>query len=248
LVAGNEYSIHSPFIYEFYKKCVIASNSIIESGFGYPDIESLRRKLKNDQTVLSYKDPGNDEQLKRTISSLTKTSAKSPRLCRLLAAMIHHFKPKTALELGTSLGISTLYQWKELHDDAKLWTLEGNSAVIPNAQSHFDQFGANNLKLVEGKFSDTLPKVLSEIETIDWAFIDGHHQYQPTLDYFNLIIPKLNENTVIVLDDINWSDGMQGVWKEIIAKPEVTASVDLFFLGVVFFRKNLTKEAFKLRL
>jgi predicted O-methyltransferase YrrM len=47
------------------------------------------------------------------------------------------------------------------------------------------------------------------------VFIDGHHQYQPTLDYFEMIYPKCNKNEIIIFDDILWSTGMRRAWEEL---------------------------------
>ncbi len=154
--------------------------------------------------MLSFVDPGNGQHSRTSVSSIAKGSAKSPRLCSLLAAMIKYFKPEMALEMGTSLGLSSLYQWKELPPDAKFITLEGNPAVIPYAQKNFRQLGVHTIRLEPGLFSDTLPIILAEIDTLDWAFIDGHHQYQPTLDFYGAIAPKLKENSVLIFGDINW--------------------------------------------
>ncbi len=197
---------------------------------------------------MSFLNPANGKTLTESVRSIAKGSAKSPRLCRLLAATIYNFKPKTIIELGTSMGISTLYLWKELPGDGIIWTFEGNSALLPIAKENFNSSGADSIKLVEGRFNDTLPGTLSKIGQLDLAFIDGHHQYQATMGYYEMLRLKATENTILIFDDINWSEGMQQAWSEIVNKTEVTASVNLFFLGMVFFRKDLAKETFKLRL
>jgi len=51
----------------------------------------------------------------------------------------------------------------------------------------------------------------------------------------------------IIFDDIYWSEGMQQAWTEICARPEVTLSLDLFHMGVVFFNPGLTKEHYYIR-
>jgi hypothetical protein len=44
---------------------------------------------------------------------------------------------------------------------------------------------------------------------------------------------------VLIFDDIYWSPGMQEAWQTIIAMPEVTLSLDMHRLGMVFFRKEI---------
>ena len=53
-----------------------------------------------------------------------------------------------------------------------------------------------------GLFADTLEQVLQESEPIDYAFIDGHHLYQPTLDYFNMIWGYARDKAIFVFDNI----------------------------------------------
>jgi predicted O-methyltransferase YrrM len=90
--------------------------------------------------------------------------------------------------------------------------------------------------------------VLEKIKTLDMLFIDGNHSYDATMRYFEMCKPYLHNQSLIVFDDIYWSKGMTQAWKEIKADPIVTVSIDLFFIGLVFFRKEQVKENFKLRI
>ena len=82
---------------------------------------------------------------------------------------------------------------------------------------------------------------------LDLIFIDGHHQMQPTLAYFKRLKQCANNNTIFIFDDIHWSPDMEKAWIEIIADKDVSLSVDLFFLGIVFIRKELSKQHFELK-
>jgi hypothetical protein len=60
-------------------------------------------------------------------------------------------------------------------------------------------------------------------------------------------LAKATENTIFVFDDIYWSTEMKKAWDEISARPEVTISIDLYDLGIIFFRNNQEKQHFVLK-
>jgi predicted O-methyltransferase YrrM len=126
--------------------------------------------------------------------------------------------------------------------------MEGSTAVAEIAQSNFNRLNLHNIKLVTGNFDYTLSQTLKDINNIDFAFIDGNHRYEPTVRYFNQILSKSNQHTLIILDDIHWSEEMEGAWEEVKQHPAVTLTIDLFFIGLVFLRKEQQqKEHFVIR-
>jgi len=56
-----------------------------------------------------------------------------------------------------------------------------------------------------------------------------------------------NNNTIFIFDDIHWSDGMENAWKYIKANTRTTLTIDLFFVGIVFVKSELSKEDFTIR-
>ena len=99
-----------------------------------------------------------------------------------------------------------------------------------------------------GNFDDVLPEIIQQYQPLDFVYVDGNHQYTPTLSYFNQLIESLSPNGCIVFDDIYWSEGMQLAWKEIVNDPRVSLSVDFYHFGLVFIRQGVVKQHFKLRL
>ena len=102
--------------------------------------------------------------------------------------------------------------------------------------------GLTNIDLIEGNFDTQLPKWLEQHKSIDFAFIDGNHAFKPTLAYFEALLEVVHENSILVFDDIHWSAEMEQAWAHIRAHPRVTLSIDLFFIGVVFFRKEFAQK------
>jgi predicted O-methyltransferase YrrM len=158
----------------------------------------------------------------------------------MLFRLVDFFKPETVLEMGSSLGISSMY----LHfgnQKAKMISLEGSPEIAKLARENFKLLGAD-IELLEGNFSETLQTALEKLKKIDLAFIDGHHAELPTLSYFEQILPYCNEDSVLIFDDIYWSDEMAAAWEKIKLNSAVTLSVDLFYFGIVFFKKDFKEK------
>jgi len=183
----------------------------------------------------------------RTIGSIALTAAKPRKFGQLLFRMANHYRPNTILELGTSLGITTGYLALG-NQEANVITMEGSVAIAEKALENFRDMNLKNVKLVQGNFDDTLSKVLSALGRIDMAFVDGNHRKVPTLDYFRQLIQIMSAESVIVFDDIHWSREMEEAWEQIRQDPRVTLSIDLFFIGFVFFNPSFkVKQHFTIR-
>jgi predicted O-methyltransferase YrrM len=89
--------------------------------------------------------------------------------------MANHYRFNTILELGTSLGITTGYLALG-NQQANVITMEGSVAIAEKALENFRDMNLKNVKLVQGNFDDTLSKVLTALERIDMAFVDGNHR------------------------------------------------------------------------
>ena len=148
--------------------------------------------------------------------------------------------------MGTSLGISTLYQFYAARD-SKIISLEGCPMTAGAAKANFQRLKVDDIIQKVGEFDTTLPSAIKELGRLDYAFFDGNHRKKPTLKYFEQCLAHAHEGSVFIFDDIYWSEEMQEAWKTIQGHPEVTLTIDLFFLGIVFFRKEQRqKEHFKL--
>ena len=246
LHATNEHGIHSPFIYEFYNDAIADKTPF----YIYKDIESIRAKLLLTNLEIKIEDHGAGSKINQTsirkIKDIAKHTLKSPKYGQLLFRIVNRLKPKTILELGTSLGLSTLYLTAS-DKTIKVTTVEGCPNTAKAAQVNFDKIGFKNINLITDTFDHFLPLYLSQNNLLDFVFFDGNHQKEATLNYFNLCIEKTHQQTVFVFDDIHWSEGMTEAWKQIKKHPKVTSTIDLFFVGIVFFNKQLSKEDFLLR-
>jgi predicted O-methyltransferase YrrM len=164
----------------------------------------------------------------------------------LLYKLSKYLKPDVILEFGTAAGISASYM-KKGYPPAKLITLEGCASLADFAESTFGKMHIKGVEVISGNFDVTLSEVLSRLEKLDMVFFDGNHRKEPTLRYFESCLKLANENSVFVFDDIHWSLDMEEAWKAIKANPEVSITIDLFWLGLVFFKKGIAKQDFIIR-
>lgn len=238
---GKGHGTHSPFVFHFIRDVLNDHRPYPE----YEKVETLRKKLLEDRSTISIEDPGAGSMTGktnlRTVSSLARHSAKSPKLSQLLFRMVRYYQPRNIVELGTSLGISASYLALGARG-AKLVTIEGAEEVAGRAATIFSELQADNIELRKGNFNEIFPGLLEEEAYLDFLFVDGNHRKIPTLDYFQQALSKMDNDSVIIFDDIHWSAEMEEAWKEISDHPAVRCSIDLFWMGIVFFRNEFREK------
>lgn len=231
---GKGHGIHSPFVFDFITK-------VLRDKKKYPlynKIEALRKKLLLVKTAIIVEDLGAGSSVNkssvRTIGAIAASSLKKPKYGQLLFRIVQYYKPKTIIELGTSLGVTTAYLASG-NTNADVYTLEGAATVAAEASKNLRSLDVSNVEVVTGNFDDTLPDVLPGIDRIELAFIDGNHRKLPTINYFEQLLPKAAEQAVFIFDDIHWSSEMEEAWKYVQDHPAVYMTIDLFFIGLVIF-------------
>lgn len=238
---GKGHGMHSPFVFDFIAKVLNDKTVYAE----YEKVEALRNQLLNDNTVLEVEDFGAgsviDKKNKRSISSIAKNAAKPKKFGQLLFRMVKFYQSATILELGTSLGITTSYL-SLAKPGARLITMEGSNEIANVAKQNFKALELKNVELIEGNFDDTLSSIVRDRSSVDFAFIDGNHRQEPTERYFQQLLAKTNNDSIFVFDDIHWSSEMEAAWEAIKNNAAVTCSIDLFFIGIVFFRKEFKEK------
>ena len=249
LRAGTAHGLHSPFVFGLYTTVIRHSGEFS----AYPRVEKRRQALLASDEVLEVSDFGAGSQVagaggrRRAVRAIARHAAKPPRLAQLLFRLVNHFRPATILELGTSLGLTTAYL-AAADSRHRVITFEGCPNTAAVARETFAALHLPNVQLVEGNLDATLPATLAGLAVpLDFVFFDGNHRYEPTLRYFEQCLAKAHENSVFVLDDIHWSAEMEQAWTAIKAHPAVTVTVDLFYVGLVFFRKKQPRQDFWLR-
>ncbi len=216
----------------------------------FESIETQRKALLHDNSIIDVKDFGSRSSINtgnyRKVSEIAAQSLKPPRQAQLLFRLANHMKSQNILELGTSFGITTSYL-ANTTNCFRLITLEGCQNVASKALQTFRNTKLSNVEIYTGNFSQTLPKILNELSTVDFVFFDGNHRKEATIDYFEQCLLKKNNQSLFVFDDIYHSQEMKEAWEYVKANEQVTVTIDLFYMGLVFFKKELHKQDFMIR-
>jgi predicted O-methyltransferase YrrM len=247
LKAKNRHGVHSPFVYRLIDDVIYD----FRAKKVYTEIENIRNGLINDTRIITVTDLGagshvNNNRQKK-ISDIARNALKPPKLAQLLHRLVADLEPRNIIELGTCLGTTTLYL-QNAAPDAKVYTLEGCPETARIAKETFENGGIDAVDPIVGNFNDTLPGIIDNLPQLDFVFVDGNHQKDATLKYFEWCLPKVHENTMLIFDDIYWSEGMKEAWGQIKAHPQVTVTIDLFWIGLVFFKPGQAKEDFLVKI
>ena len=244
--ARDEHSLHSPFMFDFYLK--VLQNQ--ESAREFEAIEALREGLLKDGREIVITDFGAGSKINksnlRIIKDIARNSQKSPKLAQLFFKIIRYYNYSQIFDFGTSLGITTAYM-ASANPDAKIYTFEGCPQTAAIAQETFQKLQNQNVKTVIGDLNETLQVQLAKTNKIDFAFFDANHRYEPTVDYFEKCLAKAHEDSCFIFDDIYWSEGMKQAWEYIRNHPRSTITIDIFHVGIVFFRSKQPKQHFTLK-
>ncbi|MBB6611909.1 class I SAM-dependent methyltransferase [Pontibacter sp. Tf4] len=240
------HGVHSPFVFDLYHQVILHDGTY----YAFPRVEAIRQELLADTTTIAVTDFGaGSKKLNystRKVADIARTSLKPAKYGQLLFRLVNHFQPKVVFELGTSLGITTAYL-AEAAKNARVYTFEGCPNIAKMAAQNFESLQLQNITQITGNLDETLQSQLQHIPQLDFAFLDGNHRYEPTMRYFEQCLAKAHEHSVFVVDDIYWSAEMKRAWQEIKKHPQVGQTVDLYFVGLVFFRTKQPKEHFTLK-
>lgn len=236
------FGIHSPYLFYIAREVFPDTSSY----YAFASIERLRRKLLSSKEKVVVKDYGTGKGGPLPLPYVTRTSPKSAREAQLLMRMAVLLHAQEIVELGTSVGLTTAYL-ASASSNAHVTTFEGAPELAKIAEGNWAKLGLKNIRCICGPLDDTLYNNYAPTREVDLAFLDANHRGEPTLRYFKHLLRYAGEKSIFVVDDIHQSPDMLAAWRTICAMPEVTATFDLFSMGMVFFDKNLEKKTYKIR-
>lgn len=242
----NEHAVHSPFVFNLVTKCFYDNNLKPE----YQVLKNYRNSLLENKKTIEVTDFGAGSKVfksnTRQISKIAKTAGISRKRAELLFRIVNYFQPSTILEIGTSLGLATSALALG-NPKAKITTLEGCPETAKIAQEYFGKFDLTNVNSIVAEFSEYFKTINHQPSTINLIYFDGNHSKSATLDYFELLLSTITNDSVWIFDDIHWSPEMDDAWEIIKNHPKVTVTIDTFQWGIVFFRMEQQKEHFIIR-
>lgn len=242
---GKGHGIHSPFVFRLV-------TSVFRNKTGAEvvlTIEQIRKKNLADTRTIDVLDLGAGslkmKSSKRKVSDIAEFSSVPRKYGILLASMAGEFGKPAIVEFGTSLGISTLYL---ASGDAGsvVYTMEGCPQTSEIALENFNLSGFKNIKLLKGPFDESLDFITQNVN-LGLVFIDGNHRKEPLLKYFVTMAEISTPQTVIIIDDIHSSREMEEAWKIIKDHQRVSITIDIFRMGIVFFREGMSHTDYIIR-
>jgi predicted O-methyltransferase YrrM len=241
LRSKNRHGLHSPFVYKLVDTVIYdfhAKNV-------YTEVENLREGLLNDTRSITLTDALTGVLRQKKISLVGKETLKTPKADQLLYRLAAYLKPGNMIELGACPGITALYLHQAI-PKISLYAWEEYSETYDIAQDTFKKAQVDSINLITGNYDKTIPRLIDALDKVDFILANTG-QKEEALKYFELCLPKIHEQTVFIFTGIYQNEGMKEAWQEIKAHPKVTVTVDLFWLGLVFFREGQEREEFKIK-
>ncbi|WP_264558132.1 O-methyltransferase [Flavobacterium sp. N2270] len=239
----NEHGVHSPFVYDLVTKCFHDTTNYSE----YEVLKNYRNSLLENKNTIEVTDFGAGSRIfksnTREVSKIAKTAGITSKNAELLFRIVRYFQPEQILEIGTSLGLASS-ALSLGNSKANITTLEGCPSTSQKSKEESQKFGFNNIEFIKTEFSSYLNSCDFRLSTFDFIYFDGNHSKKATLEYFELLLPTITNDSVWIFDDIHWSKDMEDAWEIIKNHPQVTVTIDTFQWGIVFFRKEQKKEHF----
>lgn len=221
----GKYRVHSPFVFHLITQVIEEHGTYYRLG----EIERIRKRL---------------QQSDRATARLVGKEAISARKGALLFRLTNHFKPQTILQVGSSLGLSTLYLSSYAAGLACASIEPQESAAI--AQRVYREAARTPIDTYTGDIRRQLGDYLQNGKTVDFIFLNGRDDRVDIRKIFTACLPHTGDHTVLVIDGIRRNKTTRAAWQQIIAHPEVTVSLEQFTLGIVLFHKNLHKRNYKI--
>lgn len=262
------HGVHSPYVFDFLTKVVRnKTDAKIVS-----QVESLRRAMLSDKRIIMVTDLGAGSVTKaggeRRVAEIARTAALPAREAGLLARMVAdstgsasrgHASTGSAsrdtgsiqrdtgiiLELGTSLGISTLAMALAA-PDRRVITVEGCPALATIARENFRRYGASNAEIMNMEFSAALESLKRDGLNVSFAFIDGNHRGTALTEYVSKIA-AMGEEMIIVADDIRLTKEMFLAWKSMAASGIAPVTMETLRLGIFFLKHSITPGRYRIR-
>jgi predicted O-methyltransferase YrrM len=213
------YGVHSPFVYNLITKVVEERCPY----YHFSDIELLRRQLRL-----------------HPAAGIASDQAIRPKQGALLFRLTNYFRPRHILQIGASVGLSTLYL-TSYAQGLKCVTLEKAPAYALVAREVYAKGARTPIELHVGDYETLLPGILKKMKTLDFVFFNTPRE-DANLSLFDACLACAKDETVFVFKGIKANRRMREAWKTLCAYPEVTVTLDLYSMGIVFLNKKLHKR------
>lgn len=238
------HGVHSPAVYSFISEVICSKTKNREVN---QVIRQVKKMLSSD-TIIDFQEYGAGSfRMKgnqRKLKDIVKYAGVNNKYGKMLYRLVSYYNPLSLIELGTSVGVSTLYMGLGLHQETQFVTVEANIGLTNIARENAENLGLRTIQFINKTFDQALPDIIQDVKSPTIVFIDGNHRYLPTLKYYRIFSECISEG-LIVIGDIYWSKEMEKAWKQI--QKESLVSIDLYHLGIIIIGEMLTPGSYRVR-
>jgi hypothetical protein len=196
------------------------------------------------------------DYLKHRLKAKTRHGTHSPFVYRLVDKVIYDFHAKKVYDEVEEIVAALSVAERKLLTSPKISKLlyrlvadgqPGNIVELAASSAGnaiYLQKAAPSAMFYSVTDNRQLPGIINGLNQLDCVLIDAK---QPVLDSFELCLPKVHDGTLLMVADIYRDTSTKAAWSKIKADQRVTITIDLFFIGLVYFRKGQVKEDFSIR-
>ncbi len=233
--AKTYYRIHSPLAYEF-------ASAILEDKrnfYAFASLNALQKSLRRDERSIALLP--NEESQPPTIVTMQQIQYQhyvSRYYHEILFRTIHFYKPEFILELGTSLGITTMYAAAAALN-RNIYTIEQEPAIANAAKQHFNLLRFKNIQPIIGDYQEMIDNELLAEKKIDCLILSLEN-----ISHKNILKPyleRLNEPSLIIILGISKASKRE-LWQFIQQHQKVTLTIDVYNLGIAFCNTNILEK------
>ena len=217
LRAKDEYSIHSPFMFDFFTK-----------GLKTKFPKQAYRKLKKDWKAFECRTSDFHLNLKHKNNLF---------ICRIAA----YFTPKQIHIISDNCNNLAPYLSVTL-PQSKISFFTQNAENISAIKQATSEIGSANTETHNAKNSERLLECLNESPKADFVIIDCKKDVYDLQNTMEQIVARCSENAVIILSNAFCKTAIEEQWEWFLRNNQIKVTADFFLCKVDFLTQNPIKK------
>jgi len=229
------HGVHSPFAFNFI-------TNVIEEKLPYyvfEDIEKQRAELLSNKEIIEFiSAKGNAKR--KTVAAITSQETQSDKYGALLFRLVNFLQCKSALQIGASTGVMTLYLASP-RKDMQCIVLEDREELVSIVRKLCSSLQLNNVSVKTGEYLNSLDEVLKEHDYFDMVFVNTIRNPELTRH----ILERQIKTKLLIVDNIRKDKKSKALWQMIKDNPHARITIDLYHLGIALFEEKFYKKHYK---
>lgn len=223
----NRHGVHSPFVYDFADNVLYKQTDV-----AFEDIEYFRSQTINSSGKFNG----------LNLSDFTMKYTLKSKYCQLIYRMVKYYNINSYIEFGECTGIESCYLTSYA---LSLQNSNFKYHYISKSPNEIRKFTYNQYLSLHNMTGHTS----SEVYHSDMKLFLFHITNNP--ESFSLqfeeTLQNISHNDLVIVTNIRYSHEHYIAWKQITNLDKVSASIELFDMGIAIFSEKLQKENFILR-